>query len=151
MYKLFCLIFFIEYFIISGILSFAFKRYAGSNHYVALGIVLVLCSACFLLLPVMQKKLFKRDWTDGLHLHDIAEYTRHLAETEEINIKDRLNLTTREHELFTLLLKGLAPKEIAFTLKISYHTINFHRSNLYRKLGIQSRSELFARFKIENI
>jgi DNA-binding CsgD family transcriptional regulator len=146
MYRLYCLIFFIEYFFISGILSFAFEHYTGSNHYIALGVVLVLCSASFLLLPLMQKRLFKTDWTDGLHLRDIEEYTQPLAETEKINIKDDLNLTAREHELLTLLLKGLAPKEIAYTLKVSYHTVSFHRVNLYRKLGIQSRAELFARF-----
>jgi diguanylate cyclase (GGDEF)-like protein len=45
-----------------------------------------------------------------------------------------------------MLLDGKAPKEIAFTLKVSYDTVGFHKKNLYRKLGIQSRAELFARY-----
>ena len=147
MYRFFCVILFIEYFFISGILSQIFDRYDGSNHVIALSVVVFLSSCCFLILPYLQKKLFKADWTDGLQLKDMAEYTQGLAETEAINIKDNLNLTEREHEVFTMLLKGMVPKEIAFTLKISYPTVNFHITNLYRKLGIKSRAELFAKYK----
>jgi len=69
-----------------------------------------------------------------------------LAETEKINIRDNLNLTPREQEIFTMLLDGKSPKEIASILKVSYDTVGFHQKNLYRKLGIQSRAELFARY-----
>jgi DNA-binding CsgD family transcriptional regulator len=55
-------------------------------------------------------------------------------------------LTDREQEIFTMLLNGISPKEIANSLKVSYSTVNFHRNNLYRKLGIQSLHELFARY-----
>jgi len=147
MYQLFCVILFIEYFFVSGFLSQVFDRYEGSYHTIALGIVVFLSSLCILILPFLQKKLFEADWTDGLKLKNMAEFSQSLAETEVINIKDNLNLTEREHEVFTMLLKGKAPKEIAFTLKISYPTVNFHTTNLYRKLGIQSRAELFAKYK----
>jgi len=146
MFRLYCVVFFIEYFGISGAFSHAFDRFEWPNHYLAFGVVLVLCSACFLIIPLLQKKLFEADWTDGLHLKDMAEYALPLAETEEINTKDNLNLTDREREIFTMLLKSLSPKEIAHTLKVSYHTVVFHRQNLYRKLGIQSRAELFAKY-----
>jgi DNA-binding CsgD family transcriptional regulator len=66
------------------------------------------------------------------------------AETETIEAKKTVNLTSREQEVFTMLLDGRAPKEIAYTLKISYPTVNFHITNLYRKLKIHSRAELFA-------
>ena len=146
MHRFFCFIVFIEYFFISGILSHVFDSYEGSKHVIALGVVLVLCSCCLLILPYLHKRLFEEDWTDGLQLKDMSEYTQGLAETEDINVKEHLNLTEREHELFTMLLKGMAPKEIAYILKISYPTVNFHRNNLYRKLGIQSRAELFAKY-----
>ncbi|MCL1812576.1 MAG: LuxR C-terminal-related transcriptional regulator [Treponema sp.] len=55
------------------------------------------------------------------------------------------NLTKREQEIYTLLLSGTASKEIAFRLSISYPTVNFHINNIYRKLGVQSRAELFAK------
>jgi DNA-binding CsgD family transcriptional regulator len=146
MFRFYCVVFFVEYFGISGVFSHAFDSFSWPNHYLAFGVVLVLCSACFLIMPLMQKKLFEADWTDGIQLQDIAGYAGPLAETEAINTKDNLNLTDREHEIFTMLLKSMSPKEIASTLKVSYHTVNFHRNNLYRKLGIQSRAELFARY-----
>jgi DNA-binding CsgD family transcriptional regulator len=36
-----------------------------------------------------------------------------------INAKNNLDLTPHEQEIFTMLLTGRAPKEIAYTLKIS--------------------------------
>ena len=59
---------------------------------------------------------------------------------------DILSLTNREREIFTILLTDKSPKEIAYALKVSYYTVDFHRKNLYRKLGIKSRTELFARY-----
>ncbi len=58
---------------------------------------------------------------------------------------DNLGLTPREREVFLHLLSGEASKRIAGSLMISNATVNFHIRNLYRKLGIQSRAELFAR------
>ena len=58
----------------------------------------------------------------------------------------QLNLTRREEEIFTMLLSGKVPKEIASVLKVSYETVRFHNKNLYRKLGISNRAELFDRY-----
>lgn len=146
MFKLYCLIFFVEYFVISGLFSIAFKYHTAPNKYLAFGVVLVLGSICFMLIPVMQKKLFEADWTDGLYLKDMPGYSNSLLQVEAIDSKNNLNLTSREQEIFTILLDGKAPKEIASTLKISPETVHFHQKNLYRKLGIQSRAELFARY-----
>jgi len=144
MFRLYCVVSFVEYFFISGALSLIFERFEMPNHNLAFAVMLVLCCVCFLLIPLMQKKLFERDWTDGIQLQDMAEFAQPLAETEAINTKDNLNLTDREREIFTMLLKRMSPKDIGYILKISHHTIDFHRRNLYRKLGVQSRSELFA-------
>ena len=57
------------------------------------------------------------------------------------------NLTKREKEIFDLMLSNATPKEIAWNLKISYNTLDFHRKNLYRKLSVHSRLELFKRFR----
>ena len=151
MFKLYCLMFFVQYVVISGVFSVLFKYINAPNKVLAFAVVVILGSLCFLLLPLLQKKLFEIDWTDGLHLQDMALYTHPLEETEAIKIKDSLNLTSREQEIFTMLLTGANPKEIAGTLKISYHTLDFHRRNLYRKLGIQSRTELFARYSTINL
>jgi DNA-binding CsgD family transcriptional regulator len=147
MFRLYCLVFFVEYFVISGLFSLYFNYFDSPNKFLAFGVVLVLVSVSLLLMPFMQKKLFDADWTDGLYLRDMEKYSLPFARTEAINAQNNLDLTPREEEIFTMLLSGRAPKEIAFTLKISYYTVLFHQKNLYRKLGIQSRTELFARFK----
>jgi DNA-binding CsgD family transcriptional regulator len=56
------------------------------------------------------------------------------------------NLTPREIEIYNLLLTNLSVKEIALKLNKSYSGVSFHIQNLYRKLGIQSRTELLTKF-----
>ena len=146
MFRLYCFVFFIQYFFISGFFSFYFDYFETPNKFLAFAVVLVLVTLCLLFLPLIQKKLFDADWTDGLYLRDMEEYSKPLVKTEEINKKEKLNLTPREQEIFTLLLKGTSPKEIAYTLKISYETVHHHQKNMYKKLGIQSIQELFAKY-----
>jgi DNA-binding CsgD family transcriptional regulator len=55
-------------------------------------------------------------------------------------------ISRRESELIELLLQGLSRTEIAERLYISPNTVKTHTANIYRKIGITSRNELFARF-----
>jgi DNA-binding NarL/FixJ family response regulator len=50
-------------------------------------------------------------------------------------------LTAREREVLQLVAEGLANKQIALSLNISEHTVKFHLSSLYAKLGVTSRTE----------
>lgn len=50
-------------------------------------------------------------------------------------------LTKRETEILHLIQKGLLSKEIANKLCVSIHTVNIHRQNLLRKLGVQNSIE----------
>jgi DNA-binding NarL/FixJ family response regulator len=50
-------------------------------------------------------------------------------------------LTSREIEVLQLTAQGLPNKQIALALGISEHTIKFHLSSLYAKLGVTSRTE----------
>jgi DNA-binding CsgD family transcriptional regulator len=50
-------------------------------------------------------------------------------------------LTAREHEVLGLLAEGLPNKRIARQLGISEHTVKFHVSSVFAKLGAQSRAE----------
>ena len=52
-----------------------------------------------------------------------------------------LALTERETEVLGLLAQGLANKQIAARLGISEHTVKFHVSAIYSKLGASSRTE----------
>ncbi len=57
----------------------------------------------------------------------------------------KFNFTGREIEVCELLSCAKNPKEIAAELGISFHTLQFHRANLYRKLRVHSRDSFFFR------
>lgn len=50
-------------------------------------------------------------------------------------------LTERELEVLQLMALGLANKKIALDLTISEHTVKFHISSIYGKLGAANRTE----------
>ncbi|MHB8778965.1 MAG: response regulator transcription factor [Anaerolineales bacterium] len=58
------------------------------------------------------------------------------------------NLTDREREVLILLAQGKTYQQVATTLFISSKTVDFHRTNLMRKLGLENRAEL-TRFAIQ--
>jgi DNA-binding NarL/FixJ family response regulator len=51
------------------------------------------------------------------------------------------NLNEREIEIIKLAAKGMGNKEIANELNISHHTVGSHFFNIFRKLGVESRTE----------
>ncbi len=58
-------------------------------------------------------------------------------------------LTAREREIVQLLAEGRTSKEVAAALGISLKTVDTHRTNLMRKLGIHSIGEL-VRYALRN-
>jgi len=50
-------------------------------------------------------------------------------------------LTPRESEILQHLAQGLTNKQIAWKLSISEHTVKFHISSIYSKLGAANRTE----------
>lgn len=56
----------------------------------------------------------------------------------------KFNLTERESELTDLLLKGLTVEDISDILCISNNTVRKHTMNIYKKMNISSRWELFS-------
>ena len=83
---------------------------------------------------------------DDLHKSDMTLYEEEFKKADQINKENTLGLTPREVEIFTLLLTDMSFKQISAALNISNNTISFHSKNLYRKLNIQSRTELFAQY-----
>jgi two-component system, NarL family, response regulator YdfI len=51
------------------------------------------------------------------------------------------SLTQREIEILRMLAEGMANKTIARQIHISEHTVKFHVSSIFAKLGVSSRTE----------
>jgi DNA-binding CsgD family transcriptional regulator len=104
-----------------------------------------------LMSPAYSKHLFFAEWSEDFHGVDMTEAIR---KVERSDMLENLKLTPREKEVAALLLQGESVKQIAIDLDIAFDTVKYHIKNLYKKLGIGGRSELFARFaapvKIKN-
>ena len=53
----------------------------------------------------------------------------------------RPDLSAREVQVLALIVRGLANKQIAFTLNIAEHTVKNHVKNILSKLGVQDRTQ----------
>lgn len=62
--------------------------------------------------------------------------------TEDTEKMPEIKLTKREMEIALLCTKGKLNKEIAAELEISQRTVETHKNNLFRKLGINNTVEL---------
>ncbi len=56
------------------------------------------------------------------------------------------NLTKREEEILSYLIKGFFYKEISHKLNISVETVRTHIRNIYEKLQVRTRSEAILKF-----
>jgi DNA-binding NarL/FixJ family response regulator len=60
--------------------------------------------------------------------------------TEEVSLTR--DLTTSERRILKLIADGLSSKEIGDELSIHYRTVENHRTNICRKLGIEGANAL---------
>lgn len=80
--------------------------------------------------------------------HDVALLTEVIPEIQRRPFKERClaigaryGLTERETEIMAYVAKGRDTPYIQEALSLSKNTVNFHRKNLYAKLGIHSKQE----------
>jgi DNA-binding NarL/FixJ family response regulator len=74
--------------------------------------------------------------------HAIDTYIRDMM-PESHDLDTSMVLTGREHEVLQRIARGDKNREIAADLSISPRTVEFHRANIMRKLGLASQQELF--------
>ena len=60
-------------------------------------------------------------------------------------------LTSREKEVLFLLVDGMAKKQIAEKLFVSFNTVDKHVRNIYDKLQVQTRSGMVAKVLKEHL
>lgn len=85
-------------------------------------------------------------YDDHLHVTDEAAdlHDKILASVaaHKENIEEKENLSTREKEIISYVVKGFTNQEIADKLFLSVHTVMTHRRNIARKLQIHSATGL---------
>ena len=64
----------------------------------------------------------------------------------ETNQLTEINLTNREEEILSYLVKGLLYKEIAGKLFIGVETVRTHIRHIYEKLQVRTRSEAIVKY-----
>ena len=79
-------------------------------------------------------------------LSDDVKYSTYDIKTGEIistlvPLESESALTSREKEILQMICRGLLSKEIADKLNISIHTVNNHRKNILKKLGVDNSIE----------
>ena len=63
-------------------------------------------------------------------------------------IEKQNQLTVQEQKIFELLSQGKTNKELSNELNIEVSTVKSHLNNIYAKLGVKSRKEIYNRRKI---
>ena len=91
---------------------------------------------------LQHKPFLSSDVTDTV----LANY---LKGHDPTDIEPDTHLTSREREIVQLLSEGKSNKEVAVVLGISSRTVETHRANIMRKLGVESLSDL-VRYAIRN-
>lgn len=76
-----------------------------------------------------------------LHPEALEFLSRSSVATRSLKVSEKLPLTPREIEVLEMLAAGVGNKIIAKRLSISEHTVKFHISSIFTKLGASSRTE----------
>lgn len=74
----------------------------------------------------------------------------YVSKTESLRGENRGDLSTRESEVLKLIALGYSNKEIATRLNLSVKTIEAHKANAMKKLGINSRIDIVKYAILQN-
>lgn len=94
----------------------------------------------FLTKPVRDQTLL--DAVSSAIAADIARRAVSSESTKSIALYD--TLTTRERQVLHLVIAGAVNKKIAFGLGISEITVKLHRSNMMKKMGASTITQLYG-------
>lgn len=72
---------------------------------------------------------------------EILDMIIEMGENKSVH-EEPTHLTSSEIEIVRLIAAGITTKEIATLKNISFHTVNTHRKNIFRKMGVSNASEL---------
>lgn len=95
--------------------------------------------------PVLKQNLLKVANGEKVFLEPVAN--KAVNPTFSSNyLLSQYKITEREAEIIKHIKEGNSSKQIAELLELSVYTIETHRKNIYRKLGVQNTAELILIF-----
>lgn len=68
---------------------------------------------------------------------------------EKIIFRNNTSLSVREWEVARMLMKGYDSKIISEKLHVSFNTVNTHRRNMLRKMGVKNTTQLILKLTTE--
>lgn len=100
--------------------------------------------------------VLKQDASDELHaaVKCVMENRRFVSSKLSVEVREAIecrwsrpegfttNLTDRQRQILSMLADGTSTKNIAKALNISMKTVEFHKANITRKLGVRTTSDL---------
>ncbi|MBR5469846.1 MAG: response regulator transcription factor [Paludibacteraceae bacterium] len=96
-----------------------------------------------------------KNYTKQIDIHndtkEILSLFEELKNDNDDTNNENYELTSRETDVLTLMVKGLLNKEIADKLNISIHTVITHRKNIVRKTGIKTVAGLTVYAMLNNL
>ena len=106
----------------------------------------------FLLLsPAFSQHLFFADWSKEFRQINMTAFAGDsskagTSEQKQMPNLDDTNLSPREKQVVLLLLRGMTIRQAAPELGLTASTVSTYSKAIYKKLGINSRAELFLLF-----
>jgi DNA-binding CsgD family transcriptional regulator len=127
-----------------GVAGVAMGNLVSNIHTFGVSIIFSIVSAAVTLLflaisPVLSQTYYGDEWVNDSEKSEI--------DNERLYLFKKYNLSKRETEVCKLLLQGYTLRQISAMLSIGYPTVNTYCTSLYRKLCINSRTELIILFK----
>ncbi|MCS6306310.1 MAG: response regulator transcription factor [Nitrospira sp.] len=100
--------------------------------------------------------VLKQDASDELHaaVKSVMANRRFVSSKLDMEVREAMecqwsrpegyttNLTERQRQILAMLANGSSTKHIAKELNISMKTVEFHKANITRKLGVRTTSDL---------
>ena len=91
----------------------------------------------------LQKPFEEQDLLDAIQRAISQQRERKSKRDEAEELRKRLKaLTPREYEVFSLLVTGMANKEVAYELGTSERTVKAHRARVMEKMSARSFADL---------
>lgn len=111
----------------------------------------VLFIVFLLLSPAFSQYLFFANWSEEFRLTHMSFLTDDASQASvegqmQPPSLDDTNLSPREKQVVLLLLQGMTLRQVAPELGLTVSTVSTYSKAIYKKLGINSRAELFLLF-----